>query len=165
MSKKQVLALFVVAATCAACIAASEGKADKQSEPTAKKGAEGKELYFQILDGEKRLGYRHMKSTKTQEQIVLEESVKMAYRDTSASYETKVTYSRGDKPQPVHAEAKQFVGDKKLMEGRLEFVTKAGEDGKQRKVVKLKSTGFASKRGQEFNPPKQIEIRPFIHLL
>jgi hypothetical protein len=153
MSGRSGIILILVAAQSTGMALAAEDPAKPKADD---KGGEGvSEHYFLITNEARPVGYRRVKSTTKEEEMVLEDEMALKYRDTMASFQSTVTYTTGDRPQPIRAEARTFIGDKKLMEGTVEFAVRKDEDGTEQKMMLIKVTGYFSKRLEAYSPPKE----------
>ncbi|MBN2583323.1 MAG: hypothetical protein JXL80_09650 [Planctomycetes bacterium] len=155
MCRRDGIILILLGTLCVGHVCGADGAASSKAEAGNKGGSENTELYFKITAEGQPVGSRHIKSTKTDKGIVIEDKLTLKYRDKMASFRSTVSYTLGEKPEPIHAEASTFIGDKKLMEGTLDFAIRKGEDGQPQRMMQIKVTGFFSKRLEEYSPPKE----------
>ncbi|HOI53765.1 MAG TPA: hypothetical protein PLP01_00805 [Phycisphaerae bacterium] len=153
MSKQSGIIPILVATLCTGLALAAEDAAKPKTDDKSGEGV--MEHYFLITSEAQPVGYRRVKSTKREKEIILEDEMALKYRDKMASFQSTVTYTTGDRPQPIRAEARTFVGDKKLMEGTLDFTVRKEEDGAEQKIIRIKVTGYFSKQLEEYSPPKE----------
>jgi len=142
-------------ALCGAAVAAVD-RADKPAGEFATKRGDVKNMWFKATAGGKPVGHWHLRVTRTQLQVVLQESYTLRHRGAVCRVEAEIVYTASERPQPVRAKASTFIGDTKLMDGKLEFLTKIGADGTKRKLARMTATGYASKRGEKYDPPKRL---------
>jgi len=151
-----IAALAAGVAICGAAVAAVD-RADKPAGEFATKQAKGKDLWFKAAIRGKHVGHWHLRITRTPDRIVLQESYTLRhFRAGVYGAETEIVYTAAERPQPVRATARTSMDDTKLMDGTLEFLTKVGADGTKRKLVRMTATGYGSKRGEKFDPPKEL---------
>lgn len=121
-----------------------------------------------LKDSDRKVGAMGLVVTEVPGRVILDTDFTGPFRDEDAGFKSRIVYDCGAsappaataRPRPMNAEVSTRAGRNRLMEGKVEFEAKGGDQGTT--VARTVATGYADRKGTLYPAPKeqrgQVEV-------